>query len=545
MQVATYIATFALFAVGIYFAWVRLQTVAAYFQQEEYDNARFLRAWPALSLIDFKFTALVIILAVVGLLTSWEFMGLSVAAGGGLALAILEHRGQASMKKPLVKTSRIMRIFWVAFAASLAVLIGLSLLDGKWAVVVMLQLAPLMMIGGNLATAGIQQRENQGYIDQAKAKLARYPGETIGITGSFGKTTVKHALGDVLAQLSTVYFSEGSINTVLGHTRHVRQRLQPAHRYFIAEMGAYGPGSIKRLCDFADPDHAIITSIGLAHNERFKGLQTVARAKAELAEHVGAKGGLVVLTQDVLSYEPFKAVAAQPGARVISVGDDAGQAADYCVSDIQVDAAGTALTLEGPKLDQPTRFSLPLLGAHNQDNLALIAVLLLELGFGATQVQMALGGVRPVPHRLQPKAGPNGSAILDDAYNANPTGMRNAFELSAQMAADKGRQAMAITPGITELGEEHERVHAELGAHAARLLDRVIAVTPERIESFVEGFEDAQKAQKAEGGESAGRLETANSYLQARAMVDPDLGANDVLLIANDLPDLLGQRVWL
>ena len=97
MQVATYIATFALFAVGIYFAWVRLQTVAAYFQQEEYDNARFLRAWPALSLIDFKFTALVIILAVVGLLTSWEFMGLSVAAGGGLALAILEHRGQASI----------------------------------------------------------------------------------------------------------------------------------------------------------------------------------------------------------------------------------------------------------------------------------------------------------------------------------------------------------------------------------------------------------------------------------------------------------------
>ena len=104
----------------------------------------------------------------------------------------------------------------------------------------------------------------------------RYPGTTIGITGSFGKTTVKHILGDVLGQLSTVFFSSGSINTPLGHTRHIRQRLQPAHRYFVAEMGAY-EGSIERLCDLIDPNHAIITSIGLAHNERFKGLDVVAR----------------------------------------------------------------------------------------------------------------------------------------------------------------------------------------------------------------------------------------------------------------------------
>ena len=72
--------------------------------------------------------------------------------------------------------------------------------------------------------------------------------------------------------------------------------------------------------------------------------------------------------------------------------------------------------------------TLPLLGSHNRDNLALVAALLLSLNWAPEAIQAALGGVRHVPHRLAPRPGPNGSTILDDAYNANPVGMRSAFD---------------------------------------------------------------------------------------------------------------------
>ena len=80
----------------------------------------------------------------------------------------------------------------------------------------------------------------------------------------------------------------------MGIARIVRERLKPEHRYFIAEMGAYGPGSIERLCQLAPPDMAIVTAIGMAHYERFKTLDTVASTKFELAEAAVARGGNVV-----------------------------------------------------------------------------------------------------------------------------------------------------------------------------------------------------------------------------------------------------------
>src|SRR6202050_4878731 len=120
----------------------------------------------------------------------------------------------------------------------------------------------------------------------------------IAVTGSYGKTSVKHILGHVLETAAPTLITPGSVNTAMGIARVVRERLQPHHRYFVVEMGAYGPGSIRRLCALTPPKMGLVTAIGMAHYERFKTLETVAAAKFELAEAVAEQGRTLLAGAD-------------------------------------------------------------------------------------------------------------------------------------------------------------------------------------------------------------------------------------------------------
>ena len=94
----------------------------------------------------------------------------------------------------------------------------------------------------------------------------------------------------MLETAAPTLITPGSVNTAMGIARVIRERLQPQHRYFVVEMGAYGIGSIRRLCALTPPHLGIITAIErAAHYERFKTLDAVSRAKYELAEAAPAR----------------------------------------------------------------------------------------------------------------------------------------------------------------------------------------------------------------------------------------------------------------
>lgn len=265
---------FALFGLSLIgFGFVRLNTILTYFQQEEYDSSRFLGAVMRVRLFD--------VLATLGLLAlfvadavfelgPWVWL----IAAGLLALIALRERAY-TYKKKLVTTARLKRIRWLARGVFLLSL--LALLIHPFAVFALLQAVPLWVMLANRLLRSSQEKINQGFVDEAVDKLNTFQPVTIGITGSFGKTTTKHILAEILESAGPVFYSPGSINTVLGLTRNIREKLQRGHQFFIAEMGAYGIGSIKRLCDFADPDVAIVTAIGDAHTERFGSIANIDR----------------------------------------------------------------------------------------------------------------------------------------------------------------------------------------------------------------------------------------------------------------------------
>ena len=307
------IFVFALLGFGL----VRINTILTYFQQEEYDSSRFLGAVMRVRLFDVLAT-----LGLIGLFVADAYVGLGsylwIAGAALLALLALRERNYA-YKKKLVATQRLRRIRWLSrglFALSLGLL-----LVHTFAVFIILQIIPVMIMLANRVLRPFQDAVNQRFIDEAVSKLDAFQPATIGITGSFGKTTTKHILAEILEAAGPVFYSPGSINTVLGLTRNIREKLQRGHEYFIAEMGAYGIGSIKRLCDFSDPDFAIVTAIGNAHTERFGDISTIAKAKSELVEHVCGKGGLSVVPFEILEHKPFADLKAQYPDLVRTVGD--------------------------------------------------------------------------------------------------------------------------------------------------------------------------------------------------------------------------------
>lgn len=518
-------AIFALSLAG--FGMVRINTVITYFQQDEYDSSRFLGAVMRVRLYDVLATLGLIALLIANAVLDLGAYAWLIAAAL-LGLIALREPGY-TYKKKLVATERLRRIRWLArgfFILSLG-----ALLLHHLAVFVILQAIPLWIMLANRLLRPMQEKINQGFIDQAVDKLSTYRPVTIGITGSFGKTTTKHILAEILESAGPVFYSPGSINTVLGLTRNIREKLQRGHKYFIAEMGAYGIGSIKRLCDFSDPEYAIVTAIGDAHTERFGSIANIALAKSELVEHVTARGGQAVIPHDILEHAPFKALKDAHPSLVKTVGYT--DEADFKISKADLEDSNWAIELQDLSVsDAPAiHYTLPLLGDHNILNSALsVALTYLISPATANRIAAFSKDVEQVQHRLQKVDNPGQPLILDDAYNSNEVGFKNAVSVLKKLADQRGGKAILVTPGVAELGLEHDRVHNRLGQHASDLCDVIIAINPARIESFVAAVDQDDVT-----------FHTRPSFADARRLISEIAAETDVVLYENDLPDILEE----
>ncbi|MEK7801684.1 MAG: Mur ligase family protein, partial [Pseudomonadota bacterium] len=260
--------------------------------------------------------------------------------------------------------------------------------------------------------------------------------------------------------------------------RIIREQLSPQHAYFIVEMGAYGIGSIARLCDLTPPKLSVITAIGQAHYERFKTLDDTTRAKFEIAEAVLAQQGHIILHDSVLEQPFAKSFYDVHKDNVITVGTT-GQA--KIISSTQTED-GLLIILQWKNIEYT--IATPLYGLHHAGNIALAFATAAHLGMDPAHIVIALKSAPQISHRLEVKRFPD-HILIDDAYNSNPKGFSSALDLLHLLGQHTRR--ILVTPGIVELGADHDSAHHSLGLKAAETADIVIAVCPERIRSFSEG----------------------------------------------------------
>ncbi len=523
------------------FLYFRLKAYLLFYQQEEYDGRRF-RRWLGRTHARDRWTSLMAGVAGVLVIATppqpsllHTAADLLVVAGLGIGIG-RSLRPLRGAKKPLVMTARARRILALALSFALALGVLIWVLAGMTtplapplATLLLAQVAPYCLLVADYGLRPVERRIKARYREEARARLRERDPVVIGITGSYGKTSTKHILAHILASAAPTLATPGSVNTEMGISRIVREELEPRHRYFIVEMGAYGKGSIARLCRLAPPKLGIITAVGVAHYERFGDADTVFDAKFELAEAVAARGGRTVIVGDAVPGERLAEWRARRGDRLRLVGDVDGST--LRLGEVRQSRTGLALGIEGADLPATT-LEVPLYGTHQAQNVLAAVAAARELGVPIEVIRAALRTVPQIRHRLE--VGESGGiTVIDDAYNANPTGFAAALGLLDTLVGAGGRRIL-VTPGMVELGERHAVEHARLGALAARHVDIALAVNPGRIESFIDAFETAKRP-----GASLRRFP---DQAAAEAWVRSHAAAGDVVLFENNLPDLYEMR---
>ena len=226
-------------------------------------------------------------------------MGLEIAECLILILMIIVYRAFARMhtKKKLVYTARVKRLVATDVVLSLLVFAGIGAglgwkrLAGTGMLLAAAQL--LLPLLCNSINHPMEAGINRHYISDAKRKLKEVPGlKVIGVTGSYGKTSMKFYLQTLLQERFSVLVTPESFNTPMGVVKTIRGFLKPSHEIFICEMGARHVGDIKELCDIVHPECGIITSIGPQHLETFFCMENIQKTKFELADALPESGML-------------------------------------------------------------------------------------------------------------------------------------------------------------------------------------------------------------------------------------------------------------
>ncbi len=534
IQVFTLIAFLA-------FAGRRIMSYLHALQQDDYDNARLVSWIFKHKVFDTRITQFLLLVIGIDIFTAIPSVVLNILLFLIFAIGTyMEKDPRKASKKAFVLTLRARRILVMSLIYA-AIIAGIAFyLSQPWLWIIAVQALPLLLIIGNITLAPYETFIQNKFYNEARAKLEEINPTIIGITGSYGKTSVKHILGHILKNSAPTLMTPGSINTLMGITRIIREQLQPNHRYFIVEMGAYGKGSIASLCALTPPNYGIISSIGHAHYERFKSLETVVKAKYELAESVLSRDGTMIVHERTLKFQYSRDIRNRNmdnfivcGEPMLTASPKNEQEFSYLAPDdlkiMSVEQTPKGLCVKIEWKDEKYTLRAPLYGIHHGHNIALAFACAMTLGMDAKDIKTALATTPQITHRLEVKQQIDGSIIIDNAYNSNPPGFRSALHVMKVLADDRQGRAVLVTPGIVELGNTHNEVHRTLGALAADVCDIVIVVNPSRIPTFIEGFNDKNNGKI---------LQQFETFASAEKWLIENKRSTDVILLENDLPDI-------
>ena len=246
----------------------------------------------------------------------------------------------------------------------------------------------------------------------------------IAITASFGKTSIKNYLHQVLQNRFTTYMTPRSVNTIGGLCKDVNDDLPLDTQVYIAEAGARSKGDILEIANFLEHQYAIIGSVGEQHIEYFKTLDNIIYTKMELLQSPRLIHGFV---HDSVPIKAYDTITKFPNNLQI----------------IQSDLNGIWFDIDINNIVE--HFHAPILGSFNAINLTAVILISYELGLSIDEIKIALNDIKPVEHRLHLSKA-NGKLILDDSFNGNLEGMLEAVNISSTY----DKRKVIITPGLVE-----------------------------------------------------------------------------------------------
>ncbi len=437
-------------------------------------------------------------------------------------------------KKPLVITKRVKRlIITISILYMIPVVLGVLNINNcqlVWLMIfmmsVMLFLNPFIVFVANIINYPIERGVYYYYKSKAQKKLKSMSNlKIIGITGSYGKTSSKNILSDILNVRYNALPTPKNLNTYNGLIMTVNNNMDKFTDIFIAEMGAYVKGEIKGLCDLVKPKYGILTTIGTAHLESFGSEENIISGKFELIESLPSDG-FAILNGDDSKQVNYKL---KNKVKTIWIGID-NKDVDVRACNIKCSSKGTSFDVIFGDGKEKYKFETKLLGKHNVYNILAGIACGIEFGIEIEELQAAVKMVRPVEHRLELKK--LGLFYqIDDAYNSNPVGAKSACEVLGMMDGIR----VVVTPGMIELGEKEAYYNKEFGKQIASVADYAVLIGEKRTKPIYEGL----LSQGFDKDNVIVYNDVREAYTFINSLSD---GKNEIFaLFENDLPDTYNE----
>ena len=359
------------------------------------------------------------------------------------------------------------------------------------------------------------------YYNMAKKKIKEMPRmDVIGVTGSYGKTSSKNILADILKVKFDTLPTPMNYNTPYGLMLTINNKMDKFIEYFISEMGACEVGQIKELCDFVKPKYGIITRIGVAHLDSFKTEENIIKTKFELIESLPSNG-IGILNKDDPKQVNYQI---KNNCKIIWIGID--NESDYQAYDIKYTYKGMSFKVKIE--DKDYLFESCLIGRANIYNILAGIALSHQLGMDIEDIQRGVKSIKPIEHRLQMKK-MGKINIIDDAYNSNPIGSSMAVEALSLMPGEK----VIVTPGMIELKDQEYKYNYEFGEKMSEVCDKIILVGHKQTKPIQDALKNAKYKED--------NLFIIDDVKEAFKIIERECKPNAYVLLENDLPDIFNE----
>ncbi len=441
-------------------------------------------------------------------------------------------RNKEQSKKPLVITPRVKRLYITTLIIYFLCIYFISVVNFKesslgyyyFYISLLVYLNWFIILIANIINIPIEKIVFNYYKRKASNKLKTMNNlKKVAITGSYGKTSTKNALNDILNVKYNSFATEKSFNTMNGLMISINNKLDKFTDVYVTEMGAFKKGEIKELCDLIHPTYGILTIIGTAHLESFKTRENIRDAKFELIDSLPSDG-IAILNMDD-EYQTSYDIKSDCKKVWVSLKN---KKADVYVSDIKLFSKGTSFKVTFNDSNESVLLETKLLGDANVYNIVQSVALAYYLGLDLKQIAIGVKRIKPIEHRLELKKYGDIN-IIDDAYNSNPVGAKMAVDVLGMMNGTK----IIVTPGMVELGDKQYEYNYEFGRQIAKVCDYVILVGEEQTKPILEGLKKEKFNDK--------KIHILNDVKKAFPLMKSLSDKETYVLLENDLPDIFNE----
>jgi len=318
-------------------------------------------------------------------------------------------------------------------------------------------------------------------IKKAKKKREKFKNLlVIGVTGSYGKTSTKEFLYEILSKKFNVLKTEKHQNSEIGIANCILNKLKKEHEIFIVEMGAYNRGGIKMLCEMVKPKIGILTGINEQHLATFGSIENIIKTKYELIESLPEEGTAILNGSNKIIWDLRDRIKNQKLKKVIFCSEN-NQEANIFAESVQEEKNNLLFNVSSEGKSQV--FNLQLLGRQNIENVLLAISCSQILGMQLEEISYICKNISEIPGMMKLSKGINDIDLIESTYSANPDGVMAHLNYLKQWSGEK----IIVMPCLIELSQVSSEKHIMIGEKIGEVCDFAIITTKDKIKEIKKG----------------------------------------------------------